>query len=474
MIFKRVLWVFAILCVLVLTFVFYSSFVITVKRHHVLTVFEMAQTGNAYFYQSTTESSSLSGKYMTINLTEVIEYFMKFKGGKDIYTRVMHANIFIYSVIGLNNSEIKNQSTAPWSSFGLIAWKHSEVPNTNLSCCFLYENGIVLNSKVVKISTYVKAKVQSFRFECVNPNPSSKPKGVTLIAEHYPCTSDISTYVAPVFPHRQPGNNTLALCAKIAFGNLNADLTVEWIEYNKNMGVDKIAVFVSNLSSTMSRIFQHYQNTGFLDVHPFALPMVDTINRKLGQKTGQGWSDEQVPVYDCMDRLAGYSYVGIVDFDEFIFPLQDKDFKQFVNRLKKTYHDVSLFTFLVDIYVMDWGKMNENEKLLITQFTNRTQTMQDRVKNIVIPDWIETGSVSTHKAVPRKGYKRIWIPKTVAVLKHFRSCRPDWGHRCINRKHFPRFTDDSLVKRLNEMKTDKNISLYDHILKVKKDLKLTS
>ncbi|KAL3841809.1 hypothetical protein ACJMK2_019910 [Sinanodonta woodiana] len=472
MIYKRILWLLAISCVLVLTFMLYSSFVLTMKKQRLFNAFEMVQTRNAYLDQSTT--GRLFEKHMTVNLTEVIEYFMKFKGGKDIYTRVMHADIFIYSVIGLNNSEIKNESTAPWSNFGLIAWKHSQVPDTNMSCCFLYDNGIVLNSKLRKSSTYIKAKIQSFRFECVNPNQLLKPKGVTLIVKNYPCTSDISTYVAPVFPYRPPGNNTIALCAKVAFGNLNAALTVEWLEYNKNMGVDKIAVFVSNLSSTTSGIFQHYQKLGFLEVHPFDLPMLGTINRKLGQKSGQGWSDEQIPVYDCMDRLAGYSIVGVVDFDEFIFPLQDKDFKQFVNRLRKTYPDVSLFTFFVDVYVMDWGKTNDNETLMITQFKNRTRTMQDRVKNILIPEWIETGSVSTHNAAPRKGHRRMWIPKTLAVLKHFRSCRSEWGNRCHDITHFPRFTDDSLVKRLIETKTDTNVSLYNHILKVKKDLKLIS
>ncbi|KAL3841811.1 hypothetical protein ACJMK2_019912 [Sinanodonta woodiana] len=466
MVFQRFMWSFYILCALSLVLGLYSFFIFTVERHQ----FRPAADGTKteYCYRNSKESSS----YMTVNLTEVIENFMKFKSGKDIYTRVMHADIFIYSAIGLNNTDINNQSAAPWTIFGLSAWKHFKVPQANLSCCFLYQNGIIRNSKVKQISTYLKSEVQSFRFECMNPNLMSKPRGVTLIVEEHTCNSDISTYVAPVFTYRQPGNNTLALCAKVAFGNLNSALTVEWLEYTINMGVDKIAVFVSNLSSTTSGIFQHYQKSGFLEIHPFDLPMLGTIKRKLGEKTVQSWSDEQIPVFDCMDRLAGYSIVGLVDFDEFIFPLQDQDFKQFVNRIRTTYPDSGLFSFLVDVFVIDWGKTNESENLTIAQFRNRTKTMADRIKNFIIPERIQTGSVSTHNAEPKQGYKRTWIPDSLAVLKHFRSCRFEWGKKCHNITDFPRFTDDSLVKRLLEKKIDRNISLYDHLLKVKQDLKL--
>ncbi|KAL3841812.1 hypothetical protein ACJMK2_019913 [Sinanodonta woodiana] len=339
MVFQRFMWLFYILCALSLVLGLYSFFIFTVERH-------MRPAANAiatdHFYRNSKESSS----YMAVNLSEVIENFMKFKSGKDIYTRVMHADIFIYSAIGLNNTDINNKSIVPWTDFGLAAWKHFKVPQANLSCCFLYQNGIILNSKVSQISTYLNSVVQSFRFKCMNPDPMSKPRGVTLIVKEHTCNTDISTYVAPVFPYRQPGNNTLALCAKVAFGNLHAALTVEWLEYNINMGVDKIAVFVSNLSSTTSGIFQHYQKSGFLEIHPFDLPMLGTIRRKFGEETYQYWSDEQIPVFDCMDRLAGYSIVGLVDFDEFIFPLKDKDFKQFVVGIGHCHQYVNLIVFV--------------------------------------------------------------------------------------------------------------------------------
>ena len=42
--------------------------------------------------------------------------------------------------------------------------------------------------------------------------------------------------------------------------------------------------------------------------------------REVGIKNYQGWNDEQLVVFDCQMRLAGYSFLGVYDFDEYILP----------------------------------------------------------------------------------------------------------------------------------------------------------
>ena len=44
---------------------------------------------------------------------------------------------------------------------------------------------------------------------------------------------------------------------------------------------------------------------------------------KLGVKNFQAWNDEQLPVYDCLEKLRGYKYMAVVDFDEYIIPEKD-------------------------------------------------------------------------------------------------------------------------------------------------------
>ena len=54
----------------------------------------------------------------------------------------------------------------------------------------------------------------------------------------------------------------------------------------------------------------------------------DNPYRRVGQKNGQAWNDEQVVVYHCYDRLVNFKFVGVIDFDEFIVPHKDKNFPQ--------------------------------------------------------------------------------------------------------------------------------------------------
>ena len=46
--------------------------------------------------------------------------------------------------------------------------------------------------------------------------------------------------------------------------------------------------------------------------------------RHLGQKYTLSWHDEQVTVFDCMERLQGYHYIAILDLDEFLIPRKEE------------------------------------------------------------------------------------------------------------------------------------------------------
>ncbi|KAK3588280.1 hypothetical protein CHS0354_030890 [Potamilus streckersoni] len=111
--------------------------------------------------------------------------------------------------------------------------------------------------------------------------------------------------------------------------------------------------------------------------------------------------------------------------------------------------------------------MNENGHLILTQYSNRTEAIMDRVKNMLIPQRIEPGAVSTHTAKPSSGYRGIIIPSDLAVINHYRKCIPKWTKDCFNFTDFSRITDYSMSKRLSQVMINK-VSLYDQILLSKK------
>ena len=47
----------------------------------------------------------------------------------------------------------------------------------------------------------------------------------------------------------------------------------------------------------------------------------------IGVKNYQAWNDEQIPVYDCLEKLKGYKYLAVIDFDEYIIPQQGGDWR---------------------------------------------------------------------------------------------------------------------------------------------------
>ncbi|KAK3586216.1 hypothetical protein CHS0354_016692 [Potamilus streckersoni] len=184
-------------------------------------------------------------------------------------------------------------------------------------------------------------------------------------------------------------------------------------------------------------------------------------------------SDEQILVYYCQDRLAGYSFIGVIDVDKFIVPQQDRNFKELMRHLMEKYENTASFTFLVEYYIRNWGIHNSPEHLIPIEYIQRTAAMKDRVKNIIVRDRFEPGSITTHTVIPRRGFNSVIVPTDVAVLKHYRECRDDWNPKsdCINGTGaFQRFTDDSLKKKLEQMNVKDNVTLHDAILRAIKYL----
>lgn len=49
---------------------------------------------------------------------------------------------------------------------------------------------------------------------------------------------------------------------------------------------------------------------------------------EIGVKNMQAWNDEQIPVYDCFEKLKGYKYVAVVDVDEYLIPKKQKNWME--------------------------------------------------------------------------------------------------------------------------------------------------
>ena len=55
---------------------------------------------------------------------------------------------------------------------------------------------------------------------------------------------------------------------------------------------------------------------------------LDAFPRKFKHASAQLYNDLRVSVYDMYERMSGFTYFGIIDFDEFLIPAGNKTIKE--------------------------------------------------------------------------------------------------------------------------------------------------
>ena len=73
--------------------------------------------------------------------------------------------------------------------------------------------------------------------------------------------------------HVTPSKGTFAICAKVVYGQYDAEKVFEWFEINKAFGVDHVALFTYNVSREIKEVLTHYEKTGFVTVNEFDFPL---------------------------------------------------------------------------------------------------------------------------------------------------------------------------------------------------------
>jgi len=79
-------------------------------------------------------------------------------------------------------------------------------------------------------------------------------------------------------------------------------------------------------------------------------------------------------------------------------------FSYFQNDAMETHHRAAGFSFHTQIFTLDWGPSLIKRETFVTRYTERTQTMWDRRKNVILPARVQPGTVWTHDYHPVKGF----------------------------------------------------------------------
>ncbi|KAL4228749.1 hypothetical protein ACF0H5_011792 [Mactra antiquata] len=361
--------------------------------------------------------------------------------------------IFVLSAIGINCS-IYDGYQAEFKLSGWMASKHS---NTVIKCCIIMNSGALIEYYRPFRCRGRNISLTSSQITCPIQSPLQDVKGIALQFAGRKCQQK---NIKPSVPIKPTNNESFAICLKILFGQVDVGLLVEWLEYNRLIGVDKIFMFTYNITREVSDVLKQYINVGFVEKRPYSYP--SNKEYQVGEKLRSYWEDEQVVVYDCYQRLSLYRYISIIDMDEFIVPRKHDNIKDMMRYLMTIYpraggFSITPYLFLKNVHQnISSVKNNSN----IGRYFERTRGLKgakSRTKNIVLPSRISTKGYHTHRFLPVLDYKKYRVMVSVTSLNHYRYCYSNLQNLCNGSL----IKDTYILKFFNRLKEKTQIVYYN-------------
>lgn len=189
-----------------------------------------------------------------------------------VLRRINTLNVFYLTAVASNTS-----TSAYWDRVVINGWetvKNSE-DQPKYYCCF-DTNGHIDVAEVSKIHTWglrIQGVIAAVQFIC-NRSPSGigeTPNRVALTVSTV-CKQNELKFMNIDYSYMYP-DNTIGVCAKIAYGHFPAERILEWVEINKEMGADHVVLFTYNLTDDAMEVVKHYSQSGYMTHKEFDFPM---------------------------------------------------------------------------------------------------------------------------------------------------------------------------------------------------------
>lgn len=232
---------------------------------------------------------------------------------------------------------------------------------------------------------------------------------------------------------------------------------LEFIEITSMFGASKLTFYNVSTGHSVSRLFQHYQSAGVVDVVDWKLPVqVDDgqVDDGRGESSEIHYFGQVIALNDCLYRNMFRSrYIAFIDTDEFIVPLVHPDWESMIRNLSSsTDYDIGAYLFPNVFFPKEWSPDAEAGSL--PQFkghTPRTLTFTkreakvwrhgSRSKCIVVPEKINT--VGIHFIFSFQSGREFQVSARDGLLCHYR-----------NRQNFTETTAFEVDRRMYDFKEE--------------------
>lgn len=196
----------------------------------------------------------------------------------NLYNRSILSRIWASDVFYLSAIASKSRSDTNEVVVALNGWKGKINENKAMYCCFKEFLGSTkpMPPKIVYWDVPFIKVVKSTKFVCTLKQPAGMegvfPTKVGL-SHRKNCAGAKYVNVEKPFPKPKREDLTFGVCAKIIYGDYDAEKIFEWFQINKFMGVDHVTVFTYNVSSQIQKVLDYYHKEGFLTMKEFDFPL---------------------------------------------------------------------------------------------------------------------------------------------------------------------------------------------------------
>ncbi len=232
----------------------------------------------------------------------------------------------------------------------------------------------------------------------------------------------------------------LALCVKAIWGEVDATRLVEWIEFNRLLGVEKFFFYDTTVIGKALDVLQYYESQNVAEVIPFTFALsMAVLMRKDPFRDHLASEDmllEQVylvSMNDCFHRNKDlYRYIMVVDIDEIIVPTEKQSILSVIQSARAEFPNASAYIFPTAWHFSQFGPIDGSTapSYLHTQtYLKRTPVVQSQPKPVI--DTKGAISINWHSVVTmpnRYGFSgNKMLPwERYGYVHHFRTtCKSD-------------------------------------------------
>lgn len=264
--------------------------------------------------------------------------------------------------------DVQHSVINPYNHYATIGWQEGRNPSKFFDTTF-YKNIYLQNNKynLNPLQHYVRSKL-SFNTIYINTGQLKKVEKLLDNPQYY-----------------------IALVA--VFRNEDRFLR-EWIEFYRLMGVEHFYLYNHLSTDNYQEVLAPYIKEGIVELYNVTSEPKNTIE----------WNQLQTSIYNNTARQTRdlVEWLIIVDTDEFLFPVKDKDLKT----LLKKYDQYASLSVNWKMFGTANVKHIPDNKLLIETLTMSNESTDLHVKTIVKPRFVETIG-NPHYAILKPGYAQV-------------------------------------------------------------------